>query len=135
MMVPNEPIEAAYAIPSISAVPKLDLMISCLTELSCGSTSASAPAPGSAGAASPLPILVTRSKTDTPIGSIITAVAVLETHMDKKPVATMNPATIWVGLVPMIFTVSRAMRRCRFQRCIASANKNPPMNRKITLLP
>ena len=69
------------------------------------------------------------------MGSIITAVAVLETHMDRNPVAIMNPATIAEGLVPMTSRVSSAMRRCRFHRCMARARRNPPMNRKITLLP
>ena len=140
MIVPREPMDAEYAMPSIRAVPKLDLTTSSLSWSSCRSTSPvsrESPACAVAGAVSPSPepILVTSSSTDTPIGSIITAVAVLDTHMDRKPVATMNPATIWEGLVPMTFTVSSAMRRCRFHRCMARASRNPPMNRKMMLLP
>lgn len=65
------------------------------------------------------------------MGSIMTAVAVLDTHMDRKPVASMKPSTSILGLVPTASTVSSAIRRCRFQRCIVRASMNPPMNRKI----
>ncbi|MBB5831424.1 putative transcriptional regulator [Brachybacterium aquaticum] len=69
------------------------------------------------------------------MGSIITAVAVLETHMERKPVATMNPSTSREGLEPIFPTIASAMRLCRFQRCMARASMNPPMNRKMMLLP
>ena len=45
------------------------------------------------------------------MGIIMTAVAVFETHIDRKPVAIMNPAITIVGLVPMALTVSNAIRR------------------------
>ena len=60
-----------------------------------------------------------------------TAVAVLETHMDMKPVASMKPKMMRFGLVPTILTTTSASRRCRFQRCRPSAMRKPPMNRKI----
>ena len=69
--------------------------------------------------------------TDMPIGSITTAVAVLETHMDMNPVAIMKPSTICFGFVPTRVTTRSARRRCRFQRCMPSARMNPPMKRKI----
>lgn len=72
--------------------------------------------------------------TDTPIGSIITVVAVLLTHMLRKPVASMKPPTMRTGDVPTARTVTSAMRRCRPQRCIASAIMKPPMNRRINSL-
>ena len=77
----------------------------------------------------------TRVRTETPMGIIITAVAVFDTHMDRKPVAIMNPPTTPPGLVPMARTVTSAILRCRFHRCMARARMNPPMNRKMMLLP
>lgn len=68
------------------------------------------------------------------MGSITRVVAVLLTHMLRKPVAIMNPPMSRTGLVPTASTVSSAMRRCSPQRCIASAIINPPMKRKITSL-
>ena len=127
--------------PSISAVPKLEAMTASFTSALCGSApsrSASSSAPPSvppAGAPESSSSLGSSSSTDTPMGSIITAVAVLETHMLRNAVASMNPATIWAGLVPITRTVRRAILRCRFQRCMASASRNPPMNRKMMLLP
>ena len=112
--------------PSIRAVPKLDLMTSSLTSVEVGSASSEI---------RPEVWATTRVSTDTPIGIIITAVAVLETHMDRNPVAIMNPATTPPGLVPMALTVTRAIRRCRFHRCMARARMKPPMNRKMMLLP
>ncbi len=35
-----------------------------------------------------------------PMGNIIIAVAVLDIHMDKKPVAIINPSTIFLAEVP-----------------------------------
>lgn len=72
---------------------------------------------------------------DTPMGSIITAVAVLDTHMEMNPVAIMKPRTRFTVLAPMNFRTPSAMRRCRFQRCMARASMKPPMNRKMMLLP
>lgn len=77
----------------------------------------------------------TSTSTETPIGSIITAVAVFETHMEMNPVAIMGPRISREGLVPMAPTIASAMRLWRFQRCMARASMNPPMNRKMMLLP
>ena len=57
------------------------------------------------------------------------AVAVLLTHMDKNPVATINPATSRLGLVPTKSTMPRAILVCRFHLCIARANTKPPIKR------
>ena len=70
-------------------------------------------------------------RTDTPMGSIMTAVAVLETHMERKPVAIMKPRTSSFGEDPMATSTHSATRRCRFQRCMARASRKPPMNRKM----
>ena len=37
---------------------------------------------------------LTSAITDNPIGSIISVVAVLDTHMERKPVASISPNTI-----------------------------------------
>ena len=79
--------------------------------------------------------LDTIMSTEMPIGSIITAVAVFDTHMEMKPVAIMKPAIIGPGRSPMMLSVTSAMRRCRFQRCMARAMRKPPRNRKMIGLP
>ena len=48
---------------------------------------------------------------DRPIGSIITAVAVLDIHMDKKAEAPMKPSMIRDGPPPMVLMTSKAIRR------------------------
>ena len=58
-------------------------------------------------------------------------VAVLLTHMLRKPVAIMNPPIICIGFVPTARTVSSAILRCNPHRCIANANINPPINRNM----
>jgi len=68
------------------------------------------------------------------MGMIIIVLAVLEIHIDRNHVATMNPSMRRRGLVPRIKMMRRAMRRCSSQRCIASAKMKPPMNRKIVSL-
>ena len=45
--------------------------------------------------------------------------------------AIMNPPIIAFGFVPTARMVCSVIRRCRPQRCIASASMNPPMNRKM----
>ena len=69
--------------------------------------------------------------TDRAIGSIISDVAVLLTHMLTSAEAIRNPAMIDDGFVPSIPIKPMATRRWRFHRCIASAMMNPPRNRKI----
>src|SRR3546814_3999290 len=70
--------------------------------------------------------------TDRPIGNIMIAVAVLLTHMLRKPVAIMRPAICLRGLLPMASKIFKAIRRCKFQRCMASPMTKPPRNRKMT---
>ena len=69
------------------------------------------------------------------IGIIIIAVAVFDIHIERNAVATMNPSTRRFGLVPTIRMICRAIRRCRFHRCIDMAMMNPPRKRKITSFP
>lgn len=107
MSVPSEPIDAEYAIPSMSAVANFFWLAM----------------PPTASAVS--------ESTEIPIGSMTTAVAVLDTHMDKKPVASMKPRISCLGEVPTTLTTNSAMRRCKFQRCSANAMRKPPMNKKI----
>src|SRR6056297_2792551 len=71
----------------------------------------------------------------SPIGTIIIEVAVLEIHIDKAPVATINPKMIFSVLVPIKEIIHNAIRLCKFQRCIARAMINPPINRKIVSEP
>src|SRR5699024_11616334 len=61
--------------------------------------------------------------------------AVLETHMDKKAVATINPNTIRCGVTPMTEIIAKAIRWWRFHFSIAIAIKNPPRNKKIISFP
>ena len=70
-----------------------------------------------------------------PTGKIMTAVAVLEIHMDKSAVATINPKMICTILVPTILIIVSAILLCRFHFSIAMAKINPPKNRKINLWP
>ena len=69
-----------------------------------------------------------------PIGIIIIAVAVLDTHIDNSAVAIMKPAIRRVGFTPTRSTMWMAMRLCRFHRCNASANRNPPRKSRMVLL-
>jgi hypothetical protein len=70
--------------------------------------------------------------TDSAIGSIITTVAVLLTHMLSAAVAPMNPAIRLAGRVPTRLMIVSAMRRCSPQLWSAAAMMKPPMKRKIT---
>ena len=99
--------EAEYAMPSMSAVAKRFWL------------------------AMPPTVSAVSMSTEVPMGSITTAVAVLETHMDIKPVASMKPRMMRLGEVPTSLTTTRARRRCRFHRCRPRAMRKPPMNRKM----
>src|SRR5699024_4423567 len=59
----------------------------------------------------------------------------LEIHMDKNPVATINPNTIKLIFVPMSAIIVNAIRRCKFHFSIASAIINPPINKNIVSSP
>jgi hypothetical protein len=65
------------------------------------------------------------------MGSIISAVAVLLTHMLTSADDSRNPATIAGGRVPSRPMSAMATRRCSRQRCIASAIRKPPRKRKM----
>ena len=70
----------------------------------------------------------------SPIGTMVTAVAVLEIHIDRKAAAIMKPSTMRAGPPPTRRMMLSAIRRCRFHRCIVSAIMKPPMNSTIVLL-
>ena len=69
-----------------------------------------------------------------PIGTIITAVAVLEIHIERNAAATMKPSTIRAGPPPTQPMMASAMRRCRFHFCIVNAIMKPPMKSTMVLL-
>jgi hypothetical protein len=73
---------------------------------------------------------VTRASTERPIGSIISVVAVFDTHMERKPVAIISPSTMRFGSTPTRRRVRSAIRRCRFHFSMAMAIRKPPRNRK-----
>ena len=99
------PIDAAYAMPSMSAIPN-----SYGPSWSCGRNI---------------------SPTAMPIGNIMAAVAVLLIHIERNAVAIMNPSTSWYGPVPTHDRIDSAILLCRPHRSIVTAMKKPPMNRKI----
>ena len=68
------------------------------------------------------------------MGSIITVVAVLLTHMLIKAVASIKPPITATGRVPTARTVSSAILRCSPQRCMASAIIKPPINKNMRSL-
>ena len=68
--------------------------------------------------------------TDIAMGSIIRVVAVLEIHMLRPAVASINPAMSLLGLPPAATNTFKANRRCKFQRSKAMAMRNPPRNKK-----
>ena len=73
--------------------------------------------------------------TDNAMGSIIRVVAVLEIHMLRAAVATMNPASSLRGCPPAATRMCSANRRWRFHRSSARAIKNPPRNKNTNLEP
>ena len=126
----------------MSAVPKLDFTTaprpessSPVSGTSAAESAVSESAVSAASVMAPPTTLLTIISTEIPMGSIITAVAVFETHMETNPVAIMKPAIIGPGLLPMMDRVMRAIRRCRFQRCMAKAMRKPPRNRKMIGFP
>ena len=70
--------------------------------------------------------------TASAIGSIITAVAVFEIHIDRKAPENINPNKIEFAVPPNIEIIFRAIRLCNPQFSMAIASINPPINRKIT---
>ena len=68
---------------------------------------------------------------DIPIGIIINAVEVFDNHMERKPVASMNPKTSRWGCPPITRKIFKAIRLCRFHFSTAVAIIKPPRNSKI----
>ena len=69
-----------------------------------------------------------------PIGTIITAVAVFEIHIDKNADAIINPKIILDGPEPTTWMIFKAILRCRFHFSIVRAIMKPPMKSTIMLL-
>ena len=69
-----------------------------------------------------------------PIGTIMTAVAVFEIHIDRNAAATMKPRTIRAGPPPTAWMMLSAIRRCRFHFSIVRAIMKPPRKSTIVLL-
>jgi hypothetical protein len=67
--------------------------------------------------------------TDVAIGSIITTVAELLTHILMKAVTAMKPRIRLAGRVPTTVRTAMAMRRCSPQLSRAIAIRKPPRNR------
>lgn len=65
------------------------------------------------------------------MGSIMTVVEVLLTHMEMMAVAIMAPRTSMRGLVPTRERTMRAKRRGRPQRSMATPIIMPPMKKKM----
>src|SRR5690625_473954 len=63
------------------------------------------------------------------------AVAVFEIHIDRNPVAIMNPRMIRFVFVPIMEIIVKAIRRCKFHFSMSKAIINPPMNKKIVSSP
>src|SRR4051812_47060254 len=70
----------------------------------------------------------------TPLGGIMIAAVVLETHMLMKAVAARKPPTRREGLLPTWETTKRAIRVCRPQCSRAWPRSMPPRKRKMTSL-
>lgn len=108
-MVPTPPTEHEYAIPSIKAIPKVLVWFlpNCSSNL---------------------------KSTAKPIGNSITAVAVLEIHIEMIADAAIKPNIIDEGERPNKLIIKSAIRLCRFHFSIARAIINPPRNKKIVEL-
>jgi hypothetical protein len=63
------------------------------------------------------------------MGVSISAVAVLEIHMEISPAASTKPPIRAEGRVPTRAAMFSAMRACRLHRSIATAIMKPAMNR------
>src|SRR5690606_5400045 len=66
------------------------------------------------------------------MGSIITAVAVLEIHIERKAAEIINPNSIEFAVPPNKEIILSAILLCRPQFSIAIASINPPTKRNIT---
>jgi hypothetical protein len=66
-----------------------------------------------------------------PIGIIMTAVAVLEIHIETAAVETSMPRSRRLGSVPMARMMWTAMRRCRPHCSMPAPMVMPPRKRKM----
>ena len=64
----------------------------------------------------------------------IAVVAVLDINIEAIIVVNINPARIFFGVVPDIFSVNRKRSASRPVFVNAAARKNPPNNSQIMLL-
>ena len=78
---------------------------------------------------------INNSITERAIGSIITVVAVLLSHILRNPVEIINPKIILLGVLPVSLIIFKAILLCEPIFSIAVAKMNPPKKRKITGLP
>ena len=69
------------------------------------------------------------------MGSIITAVAVLEIHMERKAVANIKPKIIFLTSVPIILIIFKAILLCKRHFSMANAKINHPIYKKTYLCP
>ena len=69
---------------------------------------------------------------ESAIGSIITAVAVLDIHIDKNAVTSIIAKICKLGFLPAYNMVLSAIRLCNPHRSIAIEIKNPPKNKNIS---
>ena len=73
--------------------------------------------------------------TEIAMGNITTVLAVLLIHMLIKAVASIKPNTTFSGVVPVNFTIFKAILLCRFTFSKAKASTKPPKNKNIIGLP
>ena len=60
-------------------------------------------------------------------------VEVFITHIEISALASIKPPTSDRPLPPAYWSILSAIRRCRFQRCMAKATTKPPRNRNMIL--
>ena len=73
------------------------------------------------------------SHTASTIGNIIAVVAVLEIHIDKNAVASIQLSIILRGDVPMHNIIARAILRCKPDVSTPIAKISPPRNIIVAL--
>ena len=65
------------------------------------------------------------------MGISISAVAVFDNHIERNPVAIINPSTKRCGCPPIIRNIFNAILLCRFHFSTATARIKPPMNSRM----
>ena len=73
--------------------------------------------------------------TDIAMGNMTTVDAVLLIHILINAVANIKPNTTFSGVVPVSFTIFKAILLCKFTFSKAKANTKPPKNKNIIGLP